>query len=90
MQLKFSQGCRLLSQLMMFALIHLPCAGLDFVFHMFFLVKYCKTLEEGSFRGRSSEFLWMLLIGKTIKGTVNKTMLHQSYGRGQSIATVQV
>jgi hypothetical protein len=23
------------------------CAGLDFVFHMFFLVKYCKSLEEG-------------------------------------------
>jgi Derlin-2/3 len=21
--------------------------GLDFVFHMFFLVKYCKSLEEG-------------------------------------------
>ncbi len=40
------------------------CAGLDFVFHMFFLVKYCKTLEEGSFRGRSSDFLWMLLLGE--------------------------
>ena len=39
-------------------------ADLDFVFHMFFLVKYCKTLEEGSFRGRSDEFLWMLLFGK--------------------------
>jgi len=31
---------------------------------MFFLVKYCKTLEEGSFRGRSDQFLWMLLFGK--------------------------
>ena len=31
---------------------------------MFFLVKYCKTLEEGSFRGRSDDFLWMLLFGK--------------------------
>ncbi|WIA08444.1 hypothetical protein OEZ85_007881 [Tetradesmus obliquus] len=37
--------------------------GLDFVFHMFFLVKYCKSLEEGSFRGRSADFLWMLLLG---------------------------
>eukprot|EP00882_Tetradesmus_deserticola_P003688 GHRQ01003902.1.p1 GENE.GHRQ01003902.1~~GHRQ01003902.1.p1 ORF type:complete len:263 (+),score=114.90 GHRQ01003902.1:284-1072(+) len=37
--------------------------GLDFVFHMFFLVKYCKSLEEGSFRGRSADFLWMLLFG---------------------------
>ena len=38
-------------------------AGLDFVFHMFFLVKYSKSLEEGSFRGRSADFLWMLLFG---------------------------
>jgi hypothetical protein len=30
----------------------IPCcaAGLDFVFHMFFLVKYCKSLEEGEQR----------------------------------------
>eukprot|EP00879_Flechtneria_rotunda_P029070 GHRR01031332.1.p1 GENE.GHRR01031332.1~~GHRR01031332.1.p1 ORF type:complete len:211 (+),score=35.50 GHRR01031332.1:317-949(+) len=40
--------------------------GLDFVFHMFFLVKYCKSLEEGSFRGRSADFLWMLLFGGTL------------------------
>ena len=39
-------------------------AGLDFVFHMFFLIKYSKSLEEGSFRGRSADFLWMLLVGK--------------------------
>lgn len=39
-------------------------AGLDFVFHMFFLIKYSKSLEEGSFRGRSADFLWMLLIGE--------------------------
>lgn len=37
--------------------------GLDFVFHMFFLIKYCKSLEEGSFRGRSADFMWMLLFG---------------------------
>mmetsp|Transcript_20741 Transcript_20741/g.62487 ORF Transcript_20741/g.62487 Transcript_20741/m.62487 type:complete len:245 (+) Transcript_20741:324-1058(+) len=40
--------------------------GLDFVFHMFFLVKYCKALEEGSFRSRSADFLWMLLFGGTL------------------------
>ena len=33
------------------------------MFHMFFLVKYAKSLEEGSFRGRSADFLWMLLFG---------------------------
>ena len=43
-------------------------AGLDFVFHMFFLIKYSKSLEEGSFRGRSADFLWMLLIGQSLLG----------------------
>ena len=38
-------------------------AGLDFFFHMFFLVKYSKSLEEGSFRNRPADFLWMLLVG---------------------------
>ena len=33
------------------------------MFHMFFLVKYAKSLEEESFRGRSADFLWMLLFG---------------------------
>jgi Derlin-2/3 len=37
--------------------------GLDFVFHMFFLIKYCKSLEEGSFRGRTADFVWMLTFG---------------------------
>mmetsp|Transcript_3684 Transcript_3684/g.10393 ORF Transcript_3684/g.10393 Transcript_3684/m.10393 type:complete len:244 (-) Transcript_3684:452-1183(-) len=37
--------------------------GIDFIFHMFFLLKYCKSLEEGSFRGRTADFLWMLLLG---------------------------
>jgi hypothetical protein len=41
-------------------------AGLDFFFHMFFLVKYSKSLEEGSFRNRSADFFWMLLFGAAI------------------------
>lgn len=36
------------------------------MFHMFFLVKYSKSLEEGSFRGRSADFLWMLLFGELL------------------------
>ncbi|KAI7844544.1 hypothetical protein COHA_001902 [Chlorella ohadii] len=40
--------------------------GLDFFFHMFFLVKYSKSLEEGSFRNRAADFLWMLLFGAAI------------------------
>lgn len=40
--------------------------GLDFVFHMFFLLKYSKALEEDSFRGRSADFLWMLMVGASV------------------------
>ena len=39
------------------------------MFHMFFLVKYCKALEEGSFRSRSADFLWMLLFGEFASGS---------------------
>lgn len=38
---------------------------LDFLFHMFFLARYCKLLEENSFRGRTADFLYMLLFGAT-------------------------
>jgi Derlin-2/3 len=41
-------------------------SGLDFLFHMFFLARYCRLLEEGSFRGRSADFLWMLLFGAAL------------------------
>lgn len=37
--------------------------SLDFLFHMFFLVRYCRQLEEGSFRGRTADFLVMMLFG---------------------------
>mmetsp|Transcript_35906 Transcript_35906/g.112319 ORF Transcript_35906/g.112319 Transcript_35906/m.112319 type:complete len:239 (+) Transcript_35906:379-1095(+) len=41
--------------------------SLDFVFHMYFLVRYSRLLEEGpSFRGRSADFLTMLLFGASI------------------------
>ena len=38
-------------------------AGLDFLFHMFFLARYCRLLEEGSFRGRTADFFYMLVFG---------------------------
>ncbi|XP_020254185.1 uncharacterized protein LOC109831263 [Asparagus officinalis] len=31
---------------------------LDFLFHMFFLARYCKLLEENSFRGWTADFLY--------------------------------
>eukprot|EP00897_Mesotaenium_endlicherianum_P010138 jgi/Mesen1/9152/ME000587S08645 len=40
--------------------------GLDFLFHMFFLSRYCKLLEETSFRGRTADFFFMLVFGGTL------------------------
>ena len=40
--------------------------GLDFLFHMFFLARYCRLLEEGAFRGRTADFLYMLLVGAAL------------------------
>eukprot|EP00958_Prasinococcus_capsulatus_P013453 scaffold1388_cov390-Prasinococcus_capsulatus_cf.AAC.3 len=37
--------------------------GLDFLFHMFFLSRYCRLLEEGSFRHRTADFFYMLVFG---------------------------
>ncbi|KAL9285686.1 putative derlin [Arabidopsis thaliana] len=39
---------------------------LDFMFHMFFLARYCKLLEENSFRGKTADFLYMLLFGASV------------------------
>ncbi|MCL7027370.1 hypothetical protein MKW94_007149 [Papaver nudicaule] len=41
-------------------------SNLDFLFHMFFLARYCKLLEENSFRGRTADFFYMLLFGVTV------------------------
>ncbi|CAD5177761.1 derlin-2.2-like [Musa acuminata AAA Group] len=38
----------------------------DFLFHMFFLARYCKLLEDNSFRGRTADFFFMLLFGATV------------------------
>lgn len=40
--------------------------SLDFLFHMFFLYRYCKMLETNSFRGRTADFLFMLIFGATL------------------------
>ncbi|CAA6658239.1 unnamed protein product [Spirodela intermedia] len=40
-------------------------SDLDFFFHMFFLARYCKLLEENSFRGRTADFFYMVLFGAT-------------------------
>lgn len=40
--------------------------GIEYVFHMFFLVRYCRLLEENTFHGRTADFLFMLMFGGTI------------------------
>lgn len=41
--------------------------GLDFVFHMFFLVRYCRMLEEGEdYRRDTAEFVYMVFIGAVL------------------------
>mmetsp|Transcript_18787 Transcript_18787/g.59902 ORF Transcript_18787/g.59902 Transcript_18787/m.59902 type:complete len:157 (-) Transcript_18787:97-567(-) len=41
--------------------------SLDFFFHMYFLFRYCRLLEEGpQFRRRPADFLFMLLFGATL------------------------
>lgn len=40
--------------------------SLDFLFHLYFLVRYCRLLEEGTFRGRTADFAFMLLFGASL------------------------
>jgi len=37
--------------------------SVDFLFHMYFLVRYSRLLEEGDFRGRTANYVLMLLFG---------------------------
>lgn len=41
--------------------------GIDFLFHMYFLIRYCRSLEEGrSFRGKPLDFLFCLVLGMAV------------------------
>ncbi len=40
--------------------------SLDFLFHMYFVVRYCRLLEEGSYRSRPLDFIFMLLFGMCV------------------------
>ena len=37
--------------------------GFNFLFNMIFAYRYCRMLEEGSFRGRSADFFFMFIFG---------------------------
>jgi Derlin-2/3 len=53
-----SQYWRLITSFLFFGTF-----SLDFVFHMYFVVRYCRLLEEGSFRGRPADFLCLFIYG---------------------------
>ena len=55
---KRGQYWRLVSSFLFFGTF-----SLDFLFHMYFVARYCKLLEDGCFRGRLADFLWMLTFG---------------------------
>lgn len=40
--------------------------GFNFLFNMIFTYRYCRMLEEGSFRGRTADFFYMFLFGGLI------------------------
>jgi len=56
----FNEGqvWRLFSSFLFFGLF-----SVDFVFHMYFLIRHCRQLEEGDFRGRPSAFVLMIVFG---------------------------
>lgn len=52
------QVWRLISSYLYFGLF-----SVDFLFHMYFLVRYSRLLEEGDFRGRTANYIYFLLFG---------------------------
>ena len=59
--------------------------GVDFLFHIFFLMRYCRLLEEGSFRGRTCDFVLMLLFGGLVM-CIASTVLSVPPFLGSSLA----
>lgn len=55
------EAWRLVTNFLFFGLF-----GIEYVFHMFFLVRYCRLLEENTFHGRTADFMFMLVFGGTI------------------------
>uniref|UniRef100_A0A0K8TNX9 Derlin n=1 Tax=Tabanus bromius TaxID=304241 RepID=A0A0K8TNX9_TABBR len=43
--------------------LYFGTVGFSFFFNMVFTYRYCRMLEEGSFRGRSSDFVMMFIFG---------------------------
>jgi len=64
--------------------------SLDFLFHMFFLVRYCKALEESSFRGRTGDFFYMILTGAIVMLLLSPLIKMQFLGSSLTFMMVYV
>ncbi|XP_059828915.1 derlin-2 isoform X2 [Hypanus sabinus] len=75
---KHYQVWRLITNFLFFGTV-----GFNFLFNMIFLYRYCRMLEEGSFRGRTADFVFMFLFGgflMTVFGSfVNLVFLGQAF-----------
>lgn len=64
--------------------------GFSFLFNMIFTYRYCRMLEEGSFRGRPADFLVMFLFGGFIM-TIMSLFVHMVFlGQAFTIMLVYV
>ncbi|ETW81728.1 hypothetical protein HETIRDRAFT_65032 [Heterobasidion irregulare TC 32-1] len=45
--------------------------SLDFVFHMFFFMRYSRMLEESSFANRKADYFWLLLVSSVMLLTLS-------------------
>ena len=45
------------------AYLYFGTFSVDFLFHLYFLVRYSRLLEEGDFRGRTANYILFLLFG---------------------------
>ena len=64
--------------------------GFDFAWHMYFLVRYSQALEEGSFRRKTSQYVWMLSFGALMMGTMAPFLRFQFLGPCMSTMMVYV
>ncbi|KDN51296.1 Der1-like protein [Tilletiaria anomala UBC 951] len=40
--------------------------GIDFLFHLFFFLRYSRMLEENSYAGRRADFVWLLIVSSVL------------------------
>ncbi|XP_044921188.1 derlin-3 isoform X8 [Mustela putorius furo] len=62
--------------------------GFSFFFNMLFVFRYCRMLEEGSFRGRTADFVFMFLFGGVLMTLLG--LLGSLFFLGQALTVMLV